>query len=367
MTYSGSFVTITAAFLEGIAMTWLTLQQNTFPSTAPSFKTRVMRPWRALFDPPYASPVNSLPLLASGTMTTDPLPIRLTDASRLPPAQMHSIAGHPADTQKWQRRSTDPLPLCEVIGAPVTALPFETQMDIIVGWAKRRLSKMVCVANAHMLVEAHWNDTFAAVLRQADLVTSDGMPLVWMMKLLGVRTQNRVAGMDILLALCHLSIQCNLNVFFLGCERSILNRMRERLSVDFPGLNIVGMEPLPFRPMTAAETADILAQIEASGANLVFVSLGCPKQEYWMAQHRDRIQAVMLGLGGAFPVYAGIKKWAPRWIRQAGLEWLYRLLQEPRRLAGRYGKTNQVFLWLALKQILRLGLQRCLGRRYEAN
>lgn len=350
-------------------MTWLDLKQNPFTSPVPSLQTRVMernlcaiaptvRAWRALFDPHYSSSVN-LPLLSSGTMTPDPVPIRFTAAARLPSAQMNAIAGHPADTHQRQRRSTDPLPQCDVIGAPITALPFETQMKIIVSWAKRRLSKMVCVANAHMLVEAHWNEAFAAVLRKADLVTSDGMPLVWMMKLLGIRTQNRVAGMDILLALCHLSIQFNLNVFFLGCERSILNRMRERLSVDFPELNVVGMEPLPFRPMTAPETADMLAQIEASGAHLVFVSLGCPKQEYWMAQHRDRVQAVMLGLGGAFPVYAGIKKWAPRWIRHAGLEWLYRLLQEPRRLAGRYGKTNQVFLWLAFKQIFRLGLQRC--------
>jgi exopolysaccharide biosynthesis WecB/TagA/CpsF family protein len=289
-------------------MTGFNLKQNPFPSTVPFFKTRMMEPnpcaapplraWQALFDPQCSAPVNPLPFGASGTLPSDPFPLRFTAASRLLPAQMASIAGHPAETHK--RRSTDPLPLCEVIGTPVTALPFETQMEIIVGWAKRRLSKMVYVANAHMLVEAHWNDAFAAVLRKADLVTSDGMPLVWMMKLLGVRTQNRVAGMDILLALCHLSIQFNLKVFFLGYERSILTRMRERLSVDFPGLNVVGMEPLPFRPTTAAETADLLAQLEASGANLVFVSLGCPKQEHWMDQHRDRVQYSCLGLAVRF-------------------------------------------------------------------
>lgn len=262
------------------------------------------------------------------------------------------------DINVRQIAATGSIPVRKVIGAPITALPFEAQMNVIVDWAKSRLSKMVCVANAHMLVEAHGNEAFAAILKKADLVTSDGMPIVWMMKLLGVKTQNRVAGMEILLALCHLSIQHNLKIFFLGCEQSILDRMRHRLSLEFPDLDVVGMEPLPFRPMTATEDESILAMIQASGANLVFVSLGCPKQEYWMAKHQHRLQVVMLGLGGAFPVYAGVKKWAPRWIREAGLEWMYRLMQEPRRLAGRYGKTNQVFLWLAFKQLLKMKLQR---------
>jgi N-acetylglucosaminyldiphosphoundecaprenol N-acetyl-beta-D-mannosaminyltransferase len=255
-----------------------------------------------------------------------------------------------------------PLPIQRVIGSPLTALPFDAQMQVIVKWAEKRLSKMVCVANAHMLVEAHWNPDFAKVLEKADIVTSDGMPIVWMMKLLGVRTQQRVAGMDILMELCHLSTQQNLKVYFLGCQQSVLDRMKARLDVDFPNLAIAGMEPLPFRPMTSQEEEDVLDRIQASGAHLVFVSLGCPKQEKWMAQHRGRVHAVMIGLGGAFPVYGGIKKWAPRWVREAGLEWVYRLMQEPRRLAKRYGETNQAFLWLALKQLLQVSLTNVLRR-----
>ena len=254
----------------------------------------------------------------------------------------------------------DLIPVCKVIGSSVTALPFDTQMNVIVGWAKKRLSKMVCVANAHMLVEAHWNPEFAEVLENADIVTSDGMPIVWMMKLLGVRSQERVAGMDILMELCRLSVQENLKVYFVGCQQSVLDRMRARLEIDFPKLAVAGMEPLPFRPMTTEEEDDVLAHIQTSGANLVFVSLGCPKQEKWMAQHRSRVNAVMIGLGGAFPVYGGIKKWAPRWVREAGLEWAYRLMQEPRRLAKRYGETNQAFLWLSLKQLFQVGFQKVL-------
>jgi N-acetylglucosaminyldiphosphoundecaprenol N-acetyl-beta-D-mannosaminyltransferase len=352
-------------------MKWPTLGKNTFTANVPHFSVCAtdrdrfsMVPAIAPQRMPWRSPAAvwvdriltasrpRIPVLSSFLFPTAP---------RLSAVEVQSISGQ-LDTNKRRRLVADPLPMCEVIGSPVTALPFETQMDLIVAWAKRRLSKMVCVANAHMLVEAHWNAAFATVLRKADLVTSDGMPVVWMMKLLGVRTQNRIAGMEILLALCRLSIQSNLKVFFLGCERSILDRMRQRLDGDFPELKVVGMEPLPFRPMTVAEEEDILSAIQASGANLVFVSLGCPKQEYWMDRHRDRIQAVMLGLGGAFPVYAGLKKWAPRWMRQAGLEWAYRLLQEPRRLAGRYGKTNRIFLWLSFKQLLRIGLQTLTGR-----
>jgi N-acetylglucosaminyldiphosphoundecaprenol N-acetyl-beta-D-mannosaminyltransferase len=252
------------------------------------------------------------------------------------------------------------LPVRKVIGSSVTALPFDAQMKVIVGWAEQRLSKMVCVANAHMLVEAHWNPEFAEVLENADIVTSDGMPIVWMMKLLGVRSQERVAGMDILMELCRLSMQQNLKVYFLGCQQSVLDQMKARLEIDFPKLAVAGMEPLPFRPMTTEEEDDVLARIQTSGANLVFVSLGCPKQEKWMAQHLSRVNAVMIGLGGAFPVYGGIKKWAPRWVREAGLEWAYRLMQEPRRLAKRYGETNQAFLWLSLKQLFEVGFQKVL-------
>jgi N-acetylglucosaminyldiphosphoundecaprenol N-acetyl-beta-D-mannosaminyltransferase len=274
---------------------------------------------------------------------------------RLPSSHLLDFVPEPVSSE-------GPLPMQRVIGSPLTALPFDAQMKVMVGWAKQRLSKMVCVANAHMLVEAHWNPDFAEVLEQADIVTSDGMPLVWMMNLLGVRSQQRVAGMDILMALCRLSTQHNLNVYFLGCQQSVLDRMKARLDIDFPNLAIAGMEPLPFRPMTGEEEADVLDRIQASGAHLVFVSLGCPKQERWMAQHRGRVHAVMIGLGGAFPVYGGVKKWAPRWVREAGLEWAYRLMQEPRRLARRYGATNQAFLWLSFKQLLQVSLDHVLRR-----
>jgi N-acetylglucosaminyldiphosphoundecaprenol N-acetyl-beta-D-mannosaminyltransferase len=245
------------------------------------------------------------------------------------------------------------LPNIEVVEAPVTALPFDSQIQIILAWAKERMSKFVCVANTHMIVEAHHSPQFKNVLHLADLVTPDGMPLVWMMKLLGIRNQNRVAGMDILEALCEEATLQNLSVFFVGSQDDILNRIRLRLEKDFPNLRIAGMESMPFRPLLKEEDESILEQIKASGASIIFVSLGCPKQELWMAQHRGRLPAVMIGLGGVFPVYAGIQKRAPQWVRENGLEWLYRLIQEPKRLWKRYGSTIPVFVFLAARQLFR--------------
>ncbi|BAZ02163.1 WecB/TagA/CpsF family glycosyl transferase [Tolypothrix tenuis PCC 7101] len=244
------------------------------------------------------------------------------------------------------------VPTQKVLDFPITALTFENQIQTILKWAIARESKTVCVANVHMLMEAHWNPEFARVLKNADVVTPDGMPLVWMMRRMGASSQDRVAGMDILQGLCKLAQRQNVSVFFLGSQTEILARMRQRLEQEFPNLKIAAMEALPFRPLTETEDADLIKKINKSGAGLVFVSLGCPKQENWMAQHKGKIQAVMIGVGGVFPVYAGIHKRAPRLIRELGFEWLYRWIQEPRRLWSRYMTTIPPFMWLATKQLL---------------
>jgi N-acetylglucosaminyldiphosphoundecaprenol N-acetyl-beta-D-mannosaminyltransferase len=244
----------------------------------------------------------------------------------------------------------------DIIGSPITALPFEVQINFILEWAMGKVSKVICVANTHMLVESYWHPEFSSVLKSADIVTPDGMPLVWMLKLMGAGTQNRVAGMDILLSLCKLAPLRDIHLFFLGSDVVILERMRKNLERVFPNVKIAGMEPLPFRPLTPTEDEAIIKKIHDSGAGIVLVALGCPKQELWMVQHKDKIQAVMIGLGGAFPVFAENHKRAPYWIRHLGGEWFYRLIQEPFRLFRRYSTTIPVFIWLALKQILNLYL-----------
>lgn len=244
------------------------------------------------------------------------------------------------------------IPKKYVLNAPITALTFEEQIFLILRWARARESRIVCLANVHMLMEAHWHPEFASVLAAADLVSPDGMPLVWMLRKMGKRSQDRVAGMDVFLRLCQLSSQSGVSPFFLGSQSEVLERMRKKLEREFPNLKIAGMEPLPFRPLSPTEDQALIEKINASGAGLVLVCLGCPKQEYWMLQHLDKIQAVMIGVGAVFPLYAGIHQRAPRLVRDTGLEWLYRLIQEPNRLWYRYSHTIPPFIWLASQQLL---------------
>ncbi len=196
-----------------------------------------------------------------------------------------------------------------------------------------------------MMVEAKRDPDFAAVLARADVVTPDGMPLVWLMRRRGVPTQQRVAGMDLLPALCRSAAGKGIAVFFLGSTTATLAAIRQRLTEELPELEIAGMESPPFRPLTAAEDEGVVRRIAQSGAGFLFVGLGCPKQERWMDSHRNRVPGVMVGLGGAFPVYAGLDRRAPRLLQGVGLEWAFRLAREPRRLWRRYLVTNTLFLW----------------------
>lgn len=239
----------------------------------------------------------------------------------------------------------------DIIGSKVTAAPFDVLIKVILDWAKQRLSKCVCVANTHMLVEAHQRPSFRDVIQKADMVTPDGMPLVWMLRLMGAKDQDRVAGLDLLQALCQQATEQGVSVYFLGSMDLILQRMRRRLQSEYPDLVIANMEPLPFRPLTEEEDQSLIQRVNDSGAGLVMLALGCPKQECWMADHKDQINAVMIGLGGAFPVYAGIHRRAHKWVRHMGLEWLYRLIQEPRRLWKRYATSIPLFIYLSAKQV----------------
>ncbi|PZD73265.1 N-acetylglucosaminyldiphosphoundecaprenol N-acetyl-beta-D-mannosaminyltransferase [Acaryochloris thomasi RCC1774] len=240
----------------------------------------------------------------------------------------------------------------QVIGTNVNALSLKQSATQIIAWAKQNISKTICVANVHMLMEAYWDPSFKQILHSADLVTPDGMPLVWMLKFLGAYSQERVAGMDLLKKLCEEAQQQKVGIFFLGSETKILAKMRQRLESEYPSLDIIGMESLPFRPLTDQEDQKIVERINGTEAGLLFLSLGCPKQEKWIAQHRGRINATMVGLGGVFPVYAGLQKYAPQWIRTLGMEWAYRLYQEPGRLWRRYATTIPPFVWLAARQLI---------------
>lgn len=200
-----------------------------------------------------------------------------------------------------------------------------------------------------MTVEANRDPQFKEVVSRADFATADGMPLTRALQTLGHIRQERVAGNDLTPAMFNAAEQAGLSIYLYGGQEEVLRLIRERLAADHPRLVVAGCESPPFRPLTDDEMQEVAQRINASGANLVFVSLGCPKQERWMAAMHNRVQAVMLGVGGAFLLYAGKDTRAPLWMRNLCLEWTYRLALEPRRLWKRYLVTNTIFVGMFLK------------------
>jgi N-acetylglucosaminyldiphosphoundecaprenol N-acetyl-beta-D-mannosaminyltransferase len=240
-----------------------------------------------------------------------------------------------------------------VLGARVDPTSYWAATRQVLEWARRGESRYVCVATVHSVMEA-WDDPgFRQVLNAADLVTPDGMPLVWMLRRLGYPDQQRVYGPDLTLHVCEAAAREGVPVGFYGGLPEALEAMVSKLRRLFPGLVVAYAWSPPFRPLTPEEDAQVVREIVESGARVLFVGLGCPKQERWMGEHRGRVPAVMLGVGAAFDFHGGRVRQAPRWMQDRGLEWLFRLAMEPRRLWRRYLKHNPRFAVLALLQLLR--------------
>lgn len=234
----------------------------------------------------------------------------------------------------------------------VDATSYADATGRVLAWARAGESRYVCVATVHMVMEAYDDPSFRRVVNDGDLVTPDGMPLVWMLRALGVRGQERVYGPDLTLHVCRAAALGSVPVGFYGGHPDALDSLLRNLRTRFPQLQVAYAFSPPFRPLTQEEDARVVEEINSSGARILFVGLGCPKQERWMAAHRGRVRSVMLGVGAAFDFHAGRVRQAPRWMQSAGLEWLFRLAMEPRRLWRRYAKHNPRFAVLALAQLL---------------
>lgn len=240
-----------------------------------------------------------------------------------------------------------------VLGQPLDALTWDDALGRIGSWAHGRESRYVCISNAHSVVTGTRDPAFAAVLQEADLVTPDGAPVAWMMRRQGVPGQQRINGPDLMWRYCEQAGRRGEAIYLYGGSEATLAELQRRLCEAFPGLVVAGASSPPFRALTPDELARDIEAINASGAGTVWVSLGCPKQELWMAQQRGRVRAVMIGVGAAFDYHAGTVRRAPPWMQRSGLEWLHRLVSEPRRLWRRYLTTNSLFIWGAAKQLLR--------------
>ena len=241
----------------------------------------------------------------------------------------------------------------EIFGLRLSTGPFKEHVQAIMDLGRAHRSSYVCCVNVHMCMEAQKDSSFMAVVNGADLATADGMPILRSLNRFNKLRQERVAGNDLMPAVMAEAEKQGLSIFLQGGEQSVLDTIQARARKDFPTLRIAGAWSPPFRQPTAEEEEAGVRRIEASGAHIVLVSLGCPRQEKWMAAMKGRVPAVMLGVGGAFLLYAGVDSRAPKWMRDASLEWLYRLALEPGRLWKRYLVTNSAFILLYAKRLVR--------------
>jgi N-acetylglucosaminyldiphosphoundecaprenol N-acetyl-beta-D-mannosaminyltransferase len=246
------------------------------------------------------------------------------------------------------------LPSVDVLGVRVSAITMGQALDRFDEWITAGAQQYVCITGVHGVMESQQDDRLRRIHNAAGLVTPDGMPLVWWSRRHGWPRTERVYGPDLLLACCERSMAAGYRHYFYGGQEGVADLLAGRLTKRFPGLAVAGRFSPPFRPLTLAEDDDLVRRINDAAPDIVWVGLSTPKQEYWMAEHVGRLNAsVLVGVGAAFDFHAGLKRQAPLWMQRNGLEWLFRLGSEPRRLWRRYLVNNPLFIWLAFRQILK--------------
>ncbi|QOY85217.1 WecB/TagA/CpsF family glycosyltransferase [Paludibaculum fermentans] len=239
-----------------------------------------------------------------------------------------------------------------ILGMRVDATSYASAAGQVVAWANAAESRYVVFSTVNNVMEAFDCPDYRAIVNGADLVTPDGMPLVWGLKWLGLRAATRVYGPDFTALALGLAAGGKIPVGFYGASQQVLDALLRSVRSRHPDLDIAYSYAPPFRPLTPQEDEAVVQAISTSGCRILFVGLSSPKQDVWMAQHRGRIPAVMLGVGAAFDFLSGTKPQAPRWMMRLGLEWLFRLASEPRRLWKRYLKYNPRFVALFALQLL---------------
>jgi N-acetylglucosaminyldiphosphoundecaprenol N-acetyl-beta-D-mannosaminyltransferase len=243
-----------------------------------------------------------------------------------------------------------------ILGVKVSAITMDDAIAAIESWIRDRTPNYICVTGVHGVMECQRDPELAAIHNASGLTVPDGMPLVWMSHRLGYPWVERVYGPDMMRRMTALAAERGYRNFYYGGGQGIADRLAEVLRRRHPGLVVAGTLSPPFRPLTPEEDDAIVAQINAARPDIVWVGLSTPKQERWMAAHIRRLDApVLAGVGAAFDFLSGQKTQAPAWMQRNGLEWLYRLASEPRRLAGRYLRNNPVFACKALGQIISPG------------
>lgn len=239
-----------------------------------------------------------------------------------------------------------------VLGTGISVLNLKTALDAVAEAVAQRRKGYICITGVHGVMEGQDDPGFQRILNNAFLCTPDGMPMVWMGRLRGHKEMRRVYGPDFMLAVCEWSQTSGCRHFFFGGADGVAAALRESMTKRFPGLQVVGCHTPPFKPLNAEEVAALQQQVREARPDILWVGLSTPKQEKFMAEFLPKLDVtLMVGVGAAFDFHTGRVRQAPRWIQCSGLEWLYRLCCEPKRLAKRYLKNNPRFIWKAFWQI----------------
>jgi N-acetylglucosaminyldiphosphoundecaprenol N-acetyl-beta-D-mannosaminyltransferase len=245
----------------------------------------------------------------------------------------------------------------EILGTNISTTSYEEVVEKVSRWIADRAPRYICVCPVNNVMIARSDPDYRRILNNAAVATPDGMPVVWFMRISGNRKQERVYGPVLMLKLCEAAVRQGRGIFLYGGTGDVLEKLEKNLVGLFPCLRIAGRIAPPFRPLTSEEDAEIVRQIRESGAGIVFVGLGTPKQEQWMADHVGRLGAVLVGVGAAFDFHAGAVRQAPVILQRLGFEWAFRLLMEPRRLFWRYVLQNPRFAALSLLHMFGIRLR----------
>lgn len=246
----------------------------------------------------------------------------------------------------------------DILGIRVSCINMDDAISTVERWIAERRHSYVCVRDVHGIIRSRHDEHLRAAHDEAGLVTPDGMPLVWFLRLSGKRHVSRVYGPDLMREMTTVSSHRGYRQFYYGGAEGVPERLKQVLMEAHPGLKVVGTLCPPFRQLTLEEDQAVVDAINATRADIVWVGLGTPKQEIWMADHLGRIEApVMIGVGAAFDFLAGTKRQAPLWMQRNGLEWIFRLCTEPRRLWRRYAYVVPGFAFLAVGELLRRRLR----------
>jgi N-acetylglucosaminyldiphosphoundecaprenol N-acetyl-beta-D-mannosaminyltransferase len=247
------------------------------------------------------------------------------------------------------------IPRVDVLGVGISAINMDLAVAELSRWVEEREQHYVCVTGVHGVMESQSDPALLRIHNHSGLTAPDGMPMVWAGKRAGAEHMSRVYGPDLMLEVCSRSVAEGWKHFFYGGKEGVPELLEARLTGRFPGLNVVGTHSPPFRDLTEAEAGAVAEAINAANPDFVWVGLSTPKQERWMDANISRLQApAVLGVGAAFDIHAGLLPQAPGWMQRRGLEWLYRLLKEPRRLWKRYLGNNPRFVWKVLRRPPRL-------------